>query len=154
MHGSTRKMVDHLTAALVARDVRVKLFNLAVTDIGKLAMAPVDAATIVVGTPTVLAGPHPLVAHATFLANALRPKAQYLSIIGSYGWCGKTVERLGRDGPQSQGRGVGTGPVQRHARSGHLFCPGAVSRCYCPEAQGKRFLIGTIVETDGGEVES
>ena len=40
-------MVDHLTAALVARDVRVELFNLAVTDIGKLAMAPVDAATIV-----------------------------------------------------------------------------------------------------------
>ena len=87
-------MVDHLTAALVARDVRVELFNLAVTDIGKLAMAPVDAATIVVGTPTVLAGPHPLVAHATFLANALRPKAQYLSIIGSYGWGGKAVETL------------------------------------------------------------
>ena len=94
MHGSTRKMVDHLTAALVARDVRVELFNLAVTDIGKLAMALVDAATIVVGTPTVLAGPHPLAAHAAFLANALRPKAQFLSIVGSYGWGGKTVETL------------------------------------------------------------
>jgi flavorubredoxin len=94
MHGSTRKMVDHLTAALVARDVRVELFNLEVTDIGKLAMALVDAATIVVGTPTVLAGPHPLAAHAAFLANALRPKAQFLSIIGSYGWGGKTVETL------------------------------------------------------------
>ncbi|WP_319586485.1 FprA family A-type flavoprotein [uncultured Desulfobulbus sp.] len=94
MHGSTRKMVDHLTAALVARDVRVELFNLEVTDIGKLAMALVDAATIIVGTPTVLAGPHPLAAHAAFLANALRPKTQYLSIIGSYGWGGKTVETL------------------------------------------------------------
>jgi flavorubredoxin len=87
-------MVDHLTAALVERDVRVELFNLAVADIGKLAMALVDAATIVVGTPTVLAGPHPLAAHAAFLANALRTKAQYLSIIGSYGWGGKTVETL------------------------------------------------------------
>lgn len=94
MHGSTRKMVDHLTAALVARGVRVELFNLEVTDIGKLAVALVDAATIVVGTPTILAGPHPLAAHAAFLANALRPKAQYLSIIGSYGWGGKTVETL------------------------------------------------------------
>lgn len=94
MHGSTGRMVDHLTAALSAKGVQVELFNLAVTDIGKLAMALVDAGTILVGTPTVLAGPHPLAAYAAFLANALRPKAQYLSIIGSYGWGGKTVETL------------------------------------------------------------
>jgi flavorubredoxin len=94
MHGSTRQMVDHLTTALVGHGVQVELFNLAVADIGKLAMALVDAATIVVGVPTVLAGPHPLAAYAAFLANALRPKAKFLSIIGSYGWGGKTVETL------------------------------------------------------------
>lgn len=94
MHGSTRQMVDHLTSALVGKGIRVELFNLAVTDIGKLAMALVDAATVVVGVPTVLAGPHPLAAYATFLANALRPKVKFLSIIGSYGWGGKTVETL------------------------------------------------------------
>ncbi|MDD5204783.1 MAG: FprA family A-type flavoprotein, partial [Desulfobacterales bacterium] len=94
MHGSTRQMVDYLTSALVERGVRVDLFNLAVTDIGKLAMALVDAATIVVGVPTVLAGPHPLAAYAAFLANALRPKTKFLAIIGSYGWGGKTVETL------------------------------------------------------------
>lgn len=94
MHGSTRKMVDHLVSALVDQGVRVELFNLAVADIGKLAMALVDAATVVVGVPTVLAGPHPLAAYATFLANALRPKVKFLSIIGSYGWGGKTVEIL------------------------------------------------------------
>ena len=94
MHGSTRKMVDHLVSALVGHGVRVELFNLVVTDIGKLAMALVDAATVVVGTPTVLAGPHPLAVYATFLANALRPKVKFLSVIGSYGWGGKTVETL------------------------------------------------------------
>lgn len=94
MHGSTRQLVDHLASSLVERGVRVELFNLAVADIGKLAMALVDAATIVVGVPTVLAGPHPMAAYATLLANALRPKAKYLSIIGSYGWGGKTVETL------------------------------------------------------------
>ena len=94
MHESTKLMVDHLVTALVEQGVRVELFNLAVTDIGKLAMALVDAATIVVGTPTVLAGPHPYAAYATFLANALRPKAKFLSIVGSYGWGGKTVETL------------------------------------------------------------
>ncbi len=94
MHGSTQKMVHHLASALVERGVRVELFNLAVTDIGKLAMALVDAATLVVGAPTVLAGPHPLAAYAAFLANALRPKVKFLAIIGSYGWGGKTVEIL------------------------------------------------------------
>lgn len=94
MHGSTRIMVDHLIDALVAGGVRVEPFNLVVTDIGKLAIALVDAGTIVVGTSTVLAGPHPLAAYAAFLANALRPGARFLSIVGSYGWGGKTVETL------------------------------------------------------------
>ncbi len=94
MHGSTKQMVDYFISALVEIGVRVEQFNLAVTDIGKLAMALVDAATIVVGTPTVLAGPHPYAANSAFLANALRPKVKFLSIIGSYGWGGKTVETL------------------------------------------------------------
>ncbi len=94
MHESTKQMVDYFVTSLVERGVGVEQFNLAVTDIGKLAMALVDAATIVVGTPTVLAGPHPYAAYSAFLANALRPKTKFLSIIGSYGWGGKTVEIL------------------------------------------------------------
>ena len=94
MHESTKLMVDHFVSTLVEKGVRVEQFNLEATDIGKLAMALVDAATIVVGTPTILAGPHPYAAYAVFLANALRPKTKFLSIIGSYGWGGKTVETL------------------------------------------------------------
>nr|WP_320014898.1 FprA family A-type flavoprotein [uncultured Desulfobacter sp.] len=94
MHESTRLMVEHLVASLVDKGVRVEQFNLAVTDIGKLAMALVDAATIVVGTPTILAGPHPYAAYAAFLANALRPNTKFLSVVGSYGWGGKTVDTL------------------------------------------------------------
>jgi len=95
MHGSTQKMVEHLVEALAERGVTVKQFNLSVTDIGKLAMALVDAATMVIGTPTVLVGPHPNVAYAAFLANALKPKLQFVSIIGSYGWGSRAVEQLG-----------------------------------------------------------
>ena len=94
MHGSTRQMVDYLASALVENGVGVELFSLPATDIGKLAMSLVDAATLVVGTPTVLLGPHPLAAYAAFLANALKPKVKFLSIIGSYGWGGKAVEIL------------------------------------------------------------
>ena len=47
-----------------------------------------------VGSPTVLAGPHPNVVYAVYLANALRPKLKFASIIGSYGWGGRMVEQI------------------------------------------------------------
>ena len=94
MHGSTRRMVARLVETLSRKGVTVKQFDLAVSDIGKLALALVDAATIVIGTPTVLTGPHPNVAYAAFLANAVKPKAKFASIIGSYGWGTKAVEQL------------------------------------------------------------
>jgi len=94
MHGSTGKMVEYLVSALAEKGVRVHQFNLAVTDIGKLAIALVDAATIVVGTPTVHVGPHPNVVYAAYLANALRPKLKFASVIGSYGWSSKAVEQV------------------------------------------------------------
>jgi flavorubredoxin len=94
MHGSTRKMVEHFVDALIERGITVKQFNLSVADVGELAMALVDAATVVLGSPTVLVGPHPKVAYAAILANALRPKTKFVSIIGSFGWGGKMVEQL------------------------------------------------------------
>ncbi|HQA81483.1 MAG TPA: FprA family A-type flavoprotein, partial [Methanoregulaceae archaeon] len=94
MHGSTEKMVLHLAGALIDRGISVKPFDLTKTDLGELAAALVDTATIVIGTPTLLFGPHPLVANAAFITNLIRPKAKYATVIGSYGWGGKTVEAL------------------------------------------------------------
>jgi flavorubredoxin len=94
MHDSTRKMVEHFVDALIERGITVKQFNLSVTDIGKLAISLVDAATIVLGSPTVLTVAHPKVAYAAILANALRPKTKFASIIGSYGWGGRMVEQI------------------------------------------------------------
>jgi flavorubredoxin len=94
MHDSTRRMVDYLVAALLERNIGVEPFDLPTTDIGKLATALVDAATLVLGTPTVLGGPHPSIASAAYLINALKPRIKYLSIIGSYGWGGKAIEEL------------------------------------------------------------
>ncbi|MDQ7784336.1 MAG: FprA family A-type flavoprotein [Desulfomonilaceae bacterium] len=94
MHGSTDLMVTHLVNALAEKGVTVHQFDLCVTDIGKLAITLVDAATIVIGTPTVHVGPHPLAAYAALLANILRPKARFASIIGSYGWSTKVVEQI------------------------------------------------------------
>ena len=94
MYGSTRRMVDHLTDAFVKKGITVKPFNLITTDIGELAMALVDAATVVIASPTVLVGPHPAAVYATYLVNALRPKTRFVSVIGSYGWGGRMVEQM------------------------------------------------------------
>ncbi len=94
MHGSTREMVEHLVDALIENGVTVKLFNLSVTDIGELAISLVDAATIVIGSPTVLGGAHPNIIYAAYLTNALRAKAKFISVVGSYGWGGKMIEQL------------------------------------------------------------
>jgi len=74
MHGSTKKMVDYLVSSLVIKGVTVQQFDMSVADTGKLAMALVDAGTIVIGTPTVMIGPHPMMAYAAVLANALNPR--------------------------------------------------------------------------------
>ncbi len=94
MHGSTRKIVKYFVEALVQKGVTVEQFDLSSVDIGKLAMALVDAATLVIGTPTVMVGPHPLVAYAAFLTNALRPKLRFASIIGSFGWGSRAKEEI------------------------------------------------------------
>ncbi len=89
-----KNMVDHLTNALIERGIAVKPFDMTVTDTGNLAMSLVDAATVVIATPTVLFGPHPQIVYATYLANMLHPKVKFASIIGSYGWGGKTTDIL------------------------------------------------------------
>ena len=94
MHGSTRIMADYLVDALIKRGVEVKRFDLTGYDVGELAEALVDAATVVIGTPTMLAGAHPLALYAATLANALRPKTRYATIIGSFGWGGKMLEQI------------------------------------------------------------
>lgn len=94
MHGSTKKMIEYLLSALAEKGITVYQFDLTVADIGKLAVTLVDAATIVIGTPTVHVGPHPNVFYAAYLANALRPKLKFASIVGSYGWGSKAVEQI------------------------------------------------------------
>jgi flavorubredoxin len=95
MHGSTRKMVEYLTTALMERGITVRLFNVTAADIGKVAMSLVDAATLIIATPTVLFGPHPRMVAVAYIAGVLRPGVRNAAIIGSYGWGGKTVTMLG-----------------------------------------------------------
>ena len=94
MHGSTKRMVDHLVNVLVEHNVEAKPLNLTYTDMGEVALDLVDATTMVIASPTVLTGPHPSVVYATYLANALRPKLKFVSVMGSFGWGGRMLDQI------------------------------------------------------------
>jgi len=94
MHGSTRDMVNYLVEGLIERGVDVKQFDLTVADPGKIAIALVDSATLVLATCTVLGGAHPLAANAAFLVNALRPNLKFATVIGSFGWGSRAIEQV------------------------------------------------------------
>jgi flavorubredoxin len=94
MHGSTERMISYLADKLIEKGITVKPFNLTQTDLGELAISLVDAATIVIGTPTVLVGAHPAAVYAASLVNVLKPKIKFASIIGSFGWGGKAIDTI------------------------------------------------------------
>ena len=92
MYNSTKEMIDRLAEKLNKEGVETFKFDIVDDDLGDLAMALVDAATIVMGTSMVLAGPHPMAVNVAYLASVLRPKAKFASLIGSYGWGGKLFD--------------------------------------------------------------
>ncbi|HOL66703.1 MAG TPA: FprA family A-type flavoprotein [bacterium] len=94
MHGSVALMVQRLVDRLISSGITVRPFNLTATDPGQLAIALVDASTVVLATPTVLGGPHPVMMSAATLIRALRPKIKFLAVLSSFLWGGQAQESL------------------------------------------------------------
>lgn len=100
MHDSTRVMVERLTVKLSEQGLSVVCRNLGAEpaslsmETGHFITDLVDAAAVVMATPTVIGGPHPNMAYAALVANALRPKTRIYAMIGSYGWGGKAAETM------------------------------------------------------------
>jgi len=94
MWGSTEKMIKVMVDTLSSEGVEVSVHNLAVSDIGDVAKDLVDSRAIVLGTPTVLGGAHPLAVYATYLVKALKPPARYVAALSSYGWGGGAIKHV------------------------------------------------------------
>ena len=94
MYGSVEEMINYLAEKLNAAGIQTLKHDIVSDDLGDLAMALVDAKTIVLGASMVLCSPHPAAANAAYLVNILNPKAKFATIIGSYGWGGDLVGKL------------------------------------------------------------
>jgi flavorubredoxin len=93
MWKSTEAMVEAMVETLMAEGLEVSLHNLVHADLGDVARDLVDSRAIVLGTPTVLGGMHPLAIYAAHLVKALRPPLEYGAVLSSYGWGGGAVKQ-------------------------------------------------------------
>ncbi len=94
MYGSVKAMAEYLAKKLEGLGVEVELCDIVNGDLGELASALVDSATVVFGASMVLANPHPYAMLGIYIVNALRPNVKFLSIIGSYGWGGNLIGKI------------------------------------------------------------
>lgn len=94
MYDSTKMLAEYLAESLTSKGIKVELMDVVDGDHGDMAMKLVNAATVVLGSSMVLAGPHPEMVSTTYLISALKPKMKYLGIIGSYGWGGNLTGKL------------------------------------------------------------
>ncbi len=90
-HGATARMAEHLTQLLTEAGIIVAPYDLTRADLGRVAGELVDSATIAIGTGCILTGAHPLAAYIALLVGALKPKAQFAALFGSYGWSGTKI---------------------------------------------------------------
>ncbi|ADE35943.1 FprA family A-type flavoprotein [Methanohalophilus mahii] len=94
MWQSTQDMIMQMVEILQSEGIDVCLYNLENADIGDIAMDLVDSRAIVLGTPTVLGGMHPLALHAANLVKILRPPLKYGAALSSYGWGGGALSQV------------------------------------------------------------
>lgn len=120
MWGSTREMVRTIAETLLKEGVDVRMYDLAVSDIGDVARELVDSRAIILGTPTVLAGMHPLALYGTYLVKVLKPPARYGVVLGSFGWGGGALRQAGDILTPSNMEVVGTLQVKGRAKDEDL----------------------------------
>lgn len=95
MWGATNAMIRVMADTLTGEGIDVRLYDLSRSDIGDIAMDLVDSRAIVLGTPTLLGGMHPLAVYASYLVKVLRPPLKYGAVISSYGWAGGALKHAG-----------------------------------------------------------
>jgi flavorubredoxin len=94
MWNSTQKMIHPIADTLASEGIEIAVHNLAFADIGNIARDLVDSRAIVLGTPAVLGGAHPLAVYATYLVKALRPPLKFGVVLSSYGWGGGAIKHV------------------------------------------------------------
>jgi flavorubredoxin len=94
MWGSTQALERIITETIASEGVEAVPYNLTVADISHVLRDLVDASAVVIGSPTVLGGAHPLAAYATELIASFGIRGKTAAVFGSLGWSGGAAKRI------------------------------------------------------------
>ena len=94
MYGATESMKNYLKDKLTQEGIEVADYDAIGLNVSHLAMDLVDGAGLLIGSPTVLTGPHPGIVLPIYLANAIKPGLKFAGIFGSYSWGTMMVDKI------------------------------------------------------------
>ena len=94
MWGSTQALERIITETIASEGVEAVPYNLTVAYISHVLRELVDASAVVIGTPTVLGGAHPLAIYATELVASFGVRGKVAAFFGSFGWGGGAARRI------------------------------------------------------------
>lgn len=100
MHGSTKRMVKTLAKALVDVGIHVKLLDLGSdkhdfrVPAGDVLTESLFAGALILASPTVIGGAHPLMAAMAMLIGVINPPLRMIGLIGSFGWGSQMVKQM------------------------------------------------------------
>ncbi len=94
MWGSTQALERTITETISSEGVEAVPYNLTVADVSHILRDLVDASAVVIGTPTVMGGAHPLALYATELVASFGVRGKIAAVFGSFGWGGGAARRI------------------------------------------------------------
>ena len=86
MHGSTKRMAEHLLWKLKEQGIPATAYDVMQTDVGEITMNLINTAHFIIASPSYLGGLHPAAANLLFLLNGFKPHLKHIGFIGSHGW--------------------------------------------------------------------
>lgn len=95
MWNHTEKMIKTIVETLQSENIEVCMYNIPYADLGDVAKDLVDSRAVVLGTPNVLGGAHPVAIYIAHLARLLKPPLKYGVVLSSYGWNEGAVRQIG-----------------------------------------------------------
>jgi len=93
MYHTTENMILAMAEPLLEKGIDVRIFDLVKTNIGDLAGHLLDTRAVVIGSPTIVGNPHPMIAYLAATLKTLKPPVKYAFVIGSKGWGGGGVSK-------------------------------------------------------------
>lgn len=94
MWGSTQTMAKHIAEGIASKGVEVQVYRISDSDRSVIVKEILDAAAVVIGSPTLNNGMFPNVADLVVYLEGLRPKGRMGAAFGSFGWGGGATKDL------------------------------------------------------------